>query len=100
MTHLAADVLDRTFDSSPLIDLLRVCVILLTALAMTLAWRVVIVGRRPYDTRMMWAMTVYWIFAVLQELQQVGKPFVWWRLPLLAVAAVLALSSVFRRISE
>lgn len=94
----AASVLDETFPRTPLLDLIRVTGIVLTALTMILAWRLTIKKERPYDVPMLWALTVYWLFAIIQEAQQIGRPFVWWRLPMLMIAAVLALISVRRRL--
>lgn len=42
---------------------------------------------------------VYAVFALVQEAQQIGEPFVWWRLPLLLTANTLVCLGLIKRLN-
>ena len=65
-----------------------------------------LMARRAHRARMVkgdrftvWAtaaLVVAMAFVVAQEIQQLGKPFVWWRLPWLLLIVLLTLGALLR----
>lgn len=83
-----------------LINTLRITVISLACICMVLmAAR----ARRQYlvnnDHFTIWAtpaLLTAMAYVVVQESQQIGQPFIWWRLPMLAVIVLLTLGALWR----
>jgi cytochrome bd-type quinol oxidase subunit 2 len=86
-------VLDATIPYHPVLDVLRCLVVLLGAVIVVYAakeaprhrWR-----RTHSHTEMAWVSAAggVGLLIILQQLQQLGDPAVWWRFPLLAFVAV------------
>jgi hypothetical protein len=82
------------------VDLVRITAVLIAGVCMVLmalrAHRARVIagdGFAPWATA---ALLGSMVFVIAQEAQQIGKPFVWWRLPLLLLIVLCTLRALWR----
>lgn len=99
MDHLLASVLDASIPNAWWVDLCRIFAIgfggvICASVAFFLRdWKCSRQGM-PQKARYI-ALFMYGFLSVLQEVQQIGKPLVLWRLPLIILASLIAIYGMY-----
>lgn len=86
---------------SVVIDALRMLAIVTAALLLVmigvLITRKRIGTNQPGDRSWLAGIAVFLVFSAVQEAQQLGKPFIWWRLPMLIIGNLFIGRACYQR---
>lgn len=99
--NLAASLLEHTLPDRPYVDAARILAIVTAGGIVAMLAYLALHRRVPTEDRL-WAVGVaaYALFVAVQEGDQVGHVFVWWRLPTLLVGNIFVLLAMTTRASQ